>query len=78
MAGNQTQTDVEFAARKAVSDFCDPGPRTLDRLYELADARAERKNLPVVIVRSTALRMVRERVPDALPLPQAGAPPLLA
>ena len=64
---NQTQSDVEGAALLVCHDWMSSGERTLERLYGLADERAARKELPKVMVRSTALQLLRQRVPEILP-----------
>lgn len=65
--GNDTQFQVTIAAQLAGHDWIADGERTLERLYRLADAYALKKHLPAVIVRSHALNILRDRVPDCLP-----------
>ena len=65
--GNNTQFQVTIAAQLAGSDWVAEGARTLERLHQLADAYALKKNLPAVMVRSHALNILRDRVPDCLP-----------
>lgn len=64
---NQTQTDIQWVSELVAGEWVRSGVRTLERLYQLADDRAANRNLPAVMVRSTALNHLRERVPDILP-----------
>lgn len=68
---NQTQTDIRWVSELVAGEWVRSGVHTLERLYQLADDRAGNRNLPAVMVRSTALNHLRERVPDLLPAHQA-------
>jgi hypothetical protein len=61
---NQTQAKVEVMAQMATREWIESGPRTLERLNAIADAKAKRFGLPRPMVRSTALNFLKDRAPD--------------
>ena len=76
---NQTQFAVETAAQLAVGAWVEGHERTYERLMSLCDYYADNvptmdRHPPKVMVWTTALRLVRERVPDCLP--EAAARPV--
>ena len=77
---NQTQFGVELAAKMALYEWVTTGERTYERLMTLADLYADRLKgrivsageIPKVMVWSEALRMLRERAPDCMPVSSEG------
>lgn len=65
---NQTQADVESAAHLAAMEWVTSGARTLDRLNAIADEKAKYRDVPALMVRSTALNLLKERAPEVLAL----------
>lgn len=69
---NQTQFAVECAAQRAAVAWVEGHERTYERLLALCDYYADHmpsvsRHIPKVMVWTTALRLVRERIPDCLP-----------
>jgi hypothetical protein len=79
MSNNQTQAAVHMAAVQALAEWFGPGERTYERLMAIADRWADStlwvcRPLPKVMVWTETLRLMRERVPDAMPAPADAAP----
>jgi len=75
---NRTQTHISVAALLVAGDWLKREVRTLEVLESLAETYAQRGvfnsgPLPENLVRSEALRLLRERVPEVAPLPAPGA-----
>jgi hypothetical protein len=70
---NQTQFAVECAAKLALHEWVAAGERTYERLMALADHYADNVSsvarlVPKMMVWSETLRLLRERVPDCIPM----------
>jgi hypothetical protein len=63
---NQTQAEVEWMASLTAHEWIESVPRTLERLNTIADAKAKIRGVSSVMVRSTALNLLKDRVPDVL------------
>lgn len=77
---NQTQWNVEVAAMLAAVDWA--RERELDRtplrLQDLADHYAAKKNLPQVMVRSTARELIKDRLGVCIRFEFESSPPSIS